>query len=194
MIKVGLTGGIGSGKSVVARLFQIMGFPVYVADTESKRLTESSPVIRQELTDLFGEEVYQNNKLNRALLAGCIFSDKSLLAKVNSIIHPVVLADFVEWAVRQQTEIVVIESAILFESGFDKKVDSTLMVYAPETLRLQRVQERDGFPVEEIRKRMNNQLPDEEKCKLSGYIIRNTNHEPLIPQVEAFVNYLLHGK
>lgn len=191
MIKVGLTGGIGSGKSVVARLFQIMGYPVYVADTESKRLTESSPLIRQSLITLFGEDVYHNHKLNRALLAGYIFNDKSLLAKVNAIIHPVVLADFGKWAARQQTEVVIIESAILFESHFDTKTDCSLMVYAPEEIRLQRVQQRDGFSPEEIRKRMNSQLPDEEKCKLSDYIIRNDNREPLIPQVEAFVKSLL---
>ncbi|MCD7936622.1 MAG: dephospho-CoA kinase [Tannerellaceae bacterium] len=190
MIKIGLTGGIGSGKSVVAKLFQIIGIPVYIADRESKKLTESSPLIKNQLTRLLGDKLYQGGKLNKPLLAQYIFNNSNYLAAVNRIIHPVVLEDFLIWAKEQTTHIVVIESAILFESGFNQKTDKSLMVYAPEEIRINRVSERDHLSREEVKSRIQNQLPDKKKCELADFIITNSGKEALIPQIETFLTTL----
>jgi dephospho-CoA kinase len=191
MIKLGLTGGIGSGKSVVASLFEIAGIPVYIADTESKRLADTLPVIRKGLTGLFGEDIYRNGALDRKRLASLIFTDKEALNRVNAIIHPEVNRDFLQWASRQQAAVCVIEAAILFESGFDKYVDLSVMVYAPLELRIKRVALRDKAPYEEITRRIRNQLPDEQKKARADYIIYNDDKHPLIPQVEK-LHRLLH--
>ena len=128
MIKIGITGGMGSGKSVVSSLFTVAGIPVYVADDESKRLTETSPVIRKKLKALFGDDIYINESLDRKRLASLIFSNVELLNKVNSIFHPVVKEDFKKWASKLSSKFCAMESAILFESGFDKYVDVVVTV------------------------------------------------------------------
>ena len=129
MVKIGITGGIGSGKSVVATLLRLYGIPVYIADEESKRLTNSSPVIRRALVDLVGEAVYDaDGKLDKPRLANFIFGQPEHLARVNAIIHPEVNRDFLDWSERQEKAFCAIESAILFESGFDRIVDVKLMV------------------------------------------------------------------
>jgi dephospho-CoA kinase len=184
MIKLGLTGGIGSGKSVVASLLEIAGIPVYIADTESKRLADASPVIRKALTGLFGEDIYRNGALDRKRLASLIFTDKENLNRVNAIIHPEVNRDFLQWATQQQAPVCAIEAAILFESGFDKYVDLSVMVYAPLEVRIERAALRDKVPSEEITRRIQNQLPDEVKKERADYIIYNDNKHPLIPQIE----------
>ena len=134
MIKIGITGGIGSGKSVVASLLALSGVPVYIADEESKWLTNNSPVIREKLTALFGPEIYTNEGLNKKLLASHIFNNPEQLQQVNQIIHPEVNRHFSAWVERQTSPLCAIESAILFESGFYKVVDISLMVYAPREL------------------------------------------------------------
>ena len=155
MIKIGITGGIGSGKSVVSRLLSLFGVPVYIADEESKRLTDTSPVIRRGLIQLFGNEIYQSEGgLNRQLLASHIFGCKENLLRVNQLIHPEVNKDFLGWAGRQAGSACGIESAILFESGFDRIVDIRLMVYAPLSVRIQRAAERDGVCAEAIERRV----------------------------------------
>ena len=131
MIKIGITGGIGSGKSVVAALLELSGIPVYIADTESKLLTATSPVIREKLVALFGEELYTADSLNKRQLASHIFGNPERLGQVNAIIHPEVNRHFLAWVERLNTPVCAIESAILFESGFNRIVDTTLMVYAP---------------------------------------------------------------
>ena len=138
MIKIGITGGIGSGKSVVASLLALSGVPVYIADEESKWLTNNSPVIREKLTALFGPEIYTNEGLNKKLLASHIFNNPEQLQQVNQIIHPEVNRHFSAWVERQTSPLCAIESAILFESGFYKVVDISLMVYAPRELRIER--------------------------------------------------------
>lgn len=138
MIKIGITGGIGSGKSVVASLLALSGVPVYIADEESKWLTNNSPVIREKLTALFGPEIYTNEGLNKKLLASHIFNNPKQLQQVNQIIHPEVNRHFSAWVERQTSPLCAIESAILFESGFYKVVDISLMVYAPRELRIER--------------------------------------------------------
>ncbi|MDR1200260.1 MAG: dephospho-CoA kinase [Tannerellaceae bacterium] len=187
MIKLGLTGGIGSGKSIVASLFEVVGIPVYVADTESKRLTNTSPVIRKELSGLFGEELYKNGTLDEKRLASLIFTDKETLNCVNAIIHPEVNRDFLQWVAKQQTPMCAIETAILFESGFDKCVDLSIMIYAPSELRIKRAVARDKVSYEEIIRRIHNQLPDEIKKERADFIIYNDGKQALIPQVEKLL-------
>ncbi|MDR0749938.1 MAG: dephospho-CoA kinase [Tannerellaceae bacterium] len=191
MIKLGLTGGIGSGKSVVASLFEITGIPVYIADTESKRLADTSPVIRKGLTGLFGEDIYRGGALDKKRLASLIFNDKEALRRVNAIIHPEVNRDFLQWASRQQVPVCAIETAILFESGFDKQVDLSVMVYAPFELRIGRVAIRDKASRDEITRRIQNQLPDEIKKERADFIIYNDDEHPLIPQVERLIQSIL---
>lgn len=184
---IGITGGIGSGKSVVSLLLEAYHIPVYCADRESKRLTFSSPVIREHLTALLGQEIYTNKGLNRSLMASLIFRDAALLEKVNGIIHPEVSRDFDLWRERLHTPACAMESAILFESGFDKKMDVRLMVYAPEELRIRRVMERDGLSESDVRNRMNRQWSDERKKELSDITVLNDGKTPLIPQIDKLI-------
>lgn len=188
MIKIGITGGIGSGKSIVASLLNLHGIPVYLADTESKILTVTSPVIREKLIALLGKELYtEEGLLNKKLLASYIFSNPEYLKEVNAIIHPEVKRHFTEWAERQLSEFCAIESAILFESGFNQTVDKSLMVYAPLELRIGRAMQRDNVSREEIINRINNQLPDETKKEWSDYVIHNDDIQALLPQVGRFL-------
>ena len=190
MIKIGITGGIGSGKSVVANILSLSGVPVYIADEESKKLTNHSPIIREKLIALFGKEIYSEEGLNKKLLASHIFHDPQRLQQVNQIIHPEVNRHFLEWVNKQTTQICAIESAILFESGFDKVVDVSLMVYAPKGLRIERASKRDAAAKAEIERRINNQMADELKKDRSDYVIYNDDQHLLISQVEAFISQI----
>ena len=189
---IGLTGGIGSGKSTVSRIFDLIGIPVYIADTESKRITESSPVIREKLIEKFGQELYSTGKLNKTLLASLIFENEENRLFVNSVIHPEVRIDFAKWKeLHARSPLLVIESAILFETGLYKTVDVSLTVAAPEELRIRRVELRDGLSLESIISRINSQFPEEEKIRRSDYVIFNDDKQALIPQVENIVKILL---
>lgn len=191
MIKLGITGGIGSGKSTVSDIFSLCGVPVYIADAESKKLVGSSPVIREKLIDFLGEELYKGNTLDKALLASHIFNDKEKLAKVNAIIHPEVKKDYNLWLERnKQYGIVAQEAAILFESGFDKLMDKVVMVYTPLELRIQRTMVRDNIPYEKVLERIQNQMSDEEKIKLSDFVIVNDGTCSLIEQVLNIIEQL----
>ena len=190
MIKIGITGGIGSGKSVVATLLELSGIPVYIADTESKLLTATSPVIREKLIALFGEQLYTADGLDKKRLASHIFGNPERLEQVNAIIHPEVNRHFLAWTERQNTPVCAIESAILFESGFYKVVDISLMVYAPRELRIERALGRDSASREEIERRINSQMSDEEKKDRSDYVIYNDNRQALIPQVGKLLCWL----
>lgn len=191
MVKIGITGGIGSGKSVVATLLRLYGIPVYIADEESKRLTNSSPVIRRALVDLVGEAVYDaDGKLDKPRLANFIFGQPEHLARVNAIIHPEVNRDFLDWSERQEKAFCAIESAILFESGFDRIVDVKLMVLAPLEIRLERAIARDHASREALERRIKSQMADEEKASRSDFVIHNDGWQALIPQVENFIGWL----
>jgi dephospho-CoA kinase len=182
---IGLTGGIGSGKSTVSRLFHTMGIPVYIADTESKRLTDSSPVIKEKLTEQFGSDLYKEGKLNKSLLASLIFGNEENRYFVNSVIHPVVREDFEKWITKQRSSpLVVIETAILFESGYADSVDVSVTVSAPEDLRICRVELRDGWSRASIAARIQSQLSEEERICRSDYVIYNDDRQALIPQME----------
>jgi dephospho-CoA kinase len=187
MIKIGITGGIGSGKSVVSSLLAMSGIPVYTADAESKRLSDVSPVIRKKMMALFGNDIYVDDRLDRKRLASLIFSDEKALKAVNRIIHPVVSRDFRAWTKRQESNTCAIESAILFESGFDKTVDVILLVHAPVELRLTRAMKRDGATEADIMKRMNRQMPDELNRKQADFVIINDGVQALIPQIDRFL-------
>jgi dephospho-CoA kinase len=201
MIKIGVTGGIGSGKSVVCRLLEVFGVQVYDADSESKRLSETAPEIIDGLKKLFGEDIYFDGRLDRPRLASYIFANEKLLAKVNAIIHPVVFRDFRRWAATQESRHceersnllshVAIESAILFESGLDSEVDVSIAVTAPVELRLTRAMQRDSASEAEIMKRMNRQMPDEIVRNKADFIIHNDDASPIIPQLEAILRQIL---
>lgn len=191
MIKIAITGGIGSGKSFVCRLLEDMCIPIYSADNEAKRLTASDAGIRERLVSLLGEEVYKGGVLNKPLLASYLFSHQAHVLQVNSIIHPRVREDFAAWAkLRNGYEIVGMESAILYESGFQDMVDVVIMVYAPETLRIRRVMARDGASEEQIRARMAAQMNDEEKLRLADFTVVNDGMQPLMPQLNRIVEQL----
>lgn len=189
---VGLTGGIGSGKSTVSRLLEIMEIPVYAADVESKKLVDTSPHIREQLSAKFGLQLYRDNKLDRGMLSSLIFGNKENLQFANSVIHPIVFDDFLHW-VEQQNNVsfVVIESAILFDSGFNKTVDIAVNVSAPPEIRIQRVKQRDHVSRKSVHDRINSQISEEDRNRLSDYIIFNDNVQALLPQVENLVNFLL---
>ncbi|MDR0962149.1 MAG: dephospho-CoA kinase [Mediterranea sp.] len=183
-IKIGITGGIGSGKSVVSHLLSVMGVPVYISDIASKQLTVFDPDIRRELTDLVGAEVYDGRTLNKELLARYMFGNPEHLHAVNAIIHPRVRDDFRDWAEQHASEpLVAMESAILIEAGFAGEVDKVVMVYAPEEVRIRRAMQRDGATRELVERRVRSQMSDEEKRKQADFVIVNADDTPLMPQV-----------
>ncbi len=187
MVKIGITGGIGSGKSYVSRLLtEHYGIPVYNTDSEAKRLMLSDEGIRRRLTALLGKEVYKSDgTLNKPLLANYLFADSCHAGQINAIVHPQVKADFLKWADRQTgCEIVALESAILFESGFDNIVDKVVMVYAPVELRIRRVMLRDSTTEEKIRQRIVAQMDDKAKQDRSDFIIFNDGSRPLNLQLD----------
>jgi dephospho-CoA kinase len=195
-LSVGVTGGIGSGKSTVCKIFSLLGIPVFVADTEAKLLMNSNPEIRKGLTELFGESIYkQDNSLDREKLANLIFNNNELLEKVNRLVHPVVRNEFINWKNSQDSVYVIHEAAILFESGFYKMMDYTILVSAPEEIRIKRVSERDNIEDEKVRQRINKQWTDEEKRILASIEIVNDNKKLIIPQIlEIDKNLKMYGK
>lgn len=190
-IKIGITGGIGSGKSVVSRLLSLMGIPVYISDVEAKRLMLTDEGIRTGLIALLGEDVYREGKLNRALLASYLFADVGHAQQVNAIVHPRVRDDFRAWA-KQHASVgwVGMESAILYEAGFRSEVDKVVMVYAPVEVRMERAVKRDTASREQVAERMRSQMGDEEKSRLADYVLVNDGKRPLIPQVLELISSL----
>ena len=187
MKRIGITGGIGAGKSLVAEIIKAMGYPVYNSDERAKELTESNPKIKEGLIHLFGEEIYQNDTLNKFALAQAIFSDESLREKVNALIHPIVREDFNLWALAQNNSLVFNESAILFETGSFKNFDAIILVYAPTELRIKRIMKRDNCSENEVLKRMNTQFSDEEKYNLTEFRILNDEQIPILAQIEEII-------
>jgi dephospho-CoA kinase len=189
---IGITGGIGSGKSVVSKLLEVNGIPVYNTDIRGMILSNVSFDIREKLSERFGPEIYtEGGLLNRPLLAQKIFGDTEARDFVNAVIHPVVAEDFVEWKDEQSpAEWVGIESAILFESGFDRLTDSTVNISAPVEVRIRRVQQRDRLDREAVLRRIDSQWPDEEKCRRADFVLYNDDRQALIPQIEKlyFIN------
>ncbi|AXP83106.1 Dephospho-CoA kinase [Mariniflexile rhizosphaerae] len=177
MIVVGLTGGIGSGKTTVAKQFMVLGIPVYIADEEAKKLMNTSQVIKRKLIQLFGNEAYVNDRLNKPFIANIIFNDKSYLEKMNAIVHPQVATHFKKWVLKQNAPYVIKEVAILFENDGYKQCDYVITVTAPKNIRIERLLERDATTKDKIEAIMKNQWSDEEKIKLSDYVITNIDLE-----------------
>ncbi len=191
MKRIGITGGIGAGKSLVAEIIKAMGYPVYNSDERAKELTESNPKIKEGLIFLFGEEIYQNDTLNKFALAQAIFSDDSLREKVNALIHPIVREDYNLWALAQNNSLVFNESAILFETRSFKNFDAIILVYAPKELRIKRIMKRDNCSENEVLKRMNSQFSDEEKFQYTELRILNDEKKPLLEQIEKIILKLI---
>lgn len=190
-IKIGITGGIGSGKSVVSHLLEVMGIPVYISDEESKKVVATDPAIREELCDLVGEEVFSDGKLNKTLLAAYLFTSSAHASQVNKIIHPRVKEHFRQWCSHNEgLDIIGLESAILIESGFVDEIDCVVMVYAPLELRVERALRRDKTSQEQIMKRVQSQMSDEDKCKRASFVIINDGEKPLIPQILELIAFL----
>lgn len=180
--KVGLTGNIGSGKSLIAKIFETLQIPVFYADTEGKKIIDKVEV-RDKIVAIFGKEVIYDGKIVRPKLAEIVFNDKSSLDKLNRIIHPAVRNHFETWAAIQQAPYVIYEAAILHESEHYKNMDKIILVKADEALRIQRVVQRDKVSEGQVRSRMQNQWPESKKEKLSQFMINNNGDELVIPQV-----------
>jgi dephospho-CoA kinase len=191
MLKIGITGGIGSGKSTVAKIFAILGIPVYYADGAAKRLMESNAELQQALVAVFGEELYQNGQLNRPFLANLVFNDSDKLAKLNALVHPATLQDAEEWMQSQTAPYCIKEAALIFESGAQQNLDYVIGVYAPEPLRLQRVMQRDSATREQVQGRMNKQINETIKMRLCDFVIANDEQQMVIPQVMALHEKIL---
>jgi len=191
MIVVGLTGGIGSGKTTVAKEFHFLGIPIYIADEEAKKLMNTSKTIRRKLIGLFGTRAYEDGILNRPFIADIIFKDKDYLYKMNSIVHPKVAQHFKRWFLKQNAPYVIKESAILFENGGYKQCDFVITVTAPKEIRIKRLLVRDKTTKDKIVAIMGNQWSDEDKVRLSQFVITNTSLEKTKEQVLQVHNQLL---
>lgn len=187
----GLTGGIGSGKTTVAKMFAELGIPVYIADDEARKLQNESSEIREGITALFGPEAYKNEIIDRKYVSGKVFNDPEKLEALNAIVHPQVAAHFDRWKEKQDSDYVIYEAAILFEKGGYKKCDFTILVVADYEVKLQRLQKRDQSEISEIQARMNNQWPDEKKLKLADFVIENTDLSETRKEVERIHQILL---
>lgn len=189
---VGLTGGIGSGKTTISKWFSEQGIPVYNSDNEAKRLMNESTEIKQELIELFGKDAYLNNELNRKFISAKVFENKNLLEQLNQIVHPEVFNDFKTWIQNQNAPFVVKEAAILFESGSYHDCDYIVSVVAEEEIRIQRVMDRDGVSIEQVQNRIKNQWTDNLRIINSDYIIRNNESlDELKEEFEKVYNKLL---
>lgn len=175
MKQIGITGGIGSGKTTVANFFKHFDIPVYIADDEAKKLMQTSP-IKDDLLELFGQETYDSaGMLNRKYIASQVFNNKPLLEKLNAIVHPRVEQDYKEWVKKQQSSYVLYEAAILFETGKYKQFDYNILVTAPKRERITRLKQRDSSTEKEIKSRMQNQWSDDKKKELADWVIENVD-------------------
>lgn len=192
MIKLGITGGIGSGKTYVARLLESRGVPVYDTDKAARRLMNTDAGIRDALVRLLGPDAYlPDGGLNKPVVAAYLFSSPSHAGRIGSIVHPVVREDFRQWTEGQSAPLVAMECAILYESGFDKLVDAVAAVYAPEHVRVERAMRRDSATGTQVRARMSMQWTDEARCARANYIIRNDGTTDIQAETDALIEHLL---
>lgn len=197
MRKVGITGGIGSGKTTVCKIFETLSIPIYYADDRAKWLMVNSPALQTGITNLFGKESYdEEGQLNRAYIGGIAFKHPKKLQKLNALVHPAVFVDGEKWQQEQlalQFPYTLKEAALLYESGSHKFLDKMIVVTAPEELRIERVMKRDGLDREAVQDRIARQMPEAEKVAQADYIITNDGHQLLIPQVLEIHQQLLAG-
>jgi dephospho-CoA kinase len=193
MLRIGLTGGIGSGKTTVAHIFEVLDIPVYYADDAAKRLMNEDENLKQQIITHFGEESYVNGKLNRSYLSSIVFSDAEKTKIINSIIHPATIADAELWMGKQNTPYAIKEAALIFEAGAEKQLDLVIGVQSPLHVRVQRVMQRDSITEEAVLARMQKQMNEDEKMSRCDFVIVNDEKELLIPQVLAVHKKLLEN-
>ncbi len=191
IIKVGITGGIGSGKTTVAKVFEVLGVPVYYADEAAKRLMNEDEILKDEIQHHFGKECYVEGKLNRKYLSELVFTNDKKLALLNSIVHPATIADAQKWMQQQTTPYAVKEAALIFESGSQQELDYVIGVFTPIPMRIQRVIKRDQLSREEIKARMDKQMDESIKMRLCDFVITNDEQQMVIPQVIQIHNTIL---
>jgi len=182
-MKLGITGGIGSGKTSVCKVFNVLGIPVFSADPEAREIMDNDRNIRRAINEIVGKNIYPGGKLNRMELASLIFNDRDLLEKVNSLVHPVVFEHFNRWAEKQTTPYVIMEAAILFESGASKLVDRVATIVAPVDERISRVTRRNKLNRDQVMERIKNQMTDDQRIKMSDYVINNSENDMIIPVI-----------
>ena len=191
IVKLAITGSIGSGKSVVSRMMNVLGVPVYDCDCNAKRLMTENGFIISELKRMFGDECYEEDgTLNRQYIASRIFSDKENIKRVNALVHPVVKRDFESWATKQCSNVVAVETAILYESGIIESVDKVLVVWAEKETAIKRTMARSGMNRGQVESRLNNQMGADDLLLMSDYSLYNDGDEPLLPQVIELVEEL----
>ena len=185
MLRIGLTGGIGSGKTTVARIFETLGIPVYYADDAAKMLMNENKELKASIIQHFGNDSYRNGELDRKYLASIVFNNNEKLELLNSLTHPVTITNAEEWMNRQTTPYAIKEAALLFESGAAEKLDYVIGVYAPQHIRVKRVMDRDGVTINDVMKRISRQIDEEMKMKLCDFVITNNEQKMVMPQVLA---------
>lgn len=183
MLRVGITGGIGSGKSIIARVFTNLGIPVYYADTAAKKLMETDPALQAAIHQQFGDQVYTDGKLNRANLAAIVFKDRQKLDRLNALVHPATLRDAENWMQGQKGPYALKEAALIFESGSQAGLDYVIGVSAPQHIRIHRVMQRDGISRDDVLKRIDKQLDQSLVMRLCDYVIVNDDQQLVVPQV-----------
>ncbi len=193
MIKIGITGGIGSGKTTVCNVFQALGIPVFNADDEARRLMQENVQAIEKINALFGIDAYKFSKLNREKIARMVFEDSNLLNDLNAIVHPLVINEYSQWTTNHINQPYIIkEAAILFEANTQLGLDFVIVVKAPEKLRIERIMKRDGVSAKHVKQRMNNQWPESRKIQLADFVILNNNIKPLLPQIIKLHNFFLN--
>ena len=193
MLRIGITGGIGSGKSTVAQIFNVLGIPVYSSDDAAKRLMNEDEELKINILKSFGKESYSNGKLNRKYLAEQAFNDRTKIELLNSLVHPATIKDAAGWMEKQTAPYVIKEAALIFESGSDKFLDAVIGVKSPLSLRIERTMKRNNVTASDIEARIKLQMDEDEKMALCDYIIVNDEHEMLIPQVLRLHEQFLKG-
>jgi len=194
MIRVGLTGGIGSGKSTVAQVFEVLGIPVFYADDEAKKILNEDEELKEQIVKNFGGESYVDGKLNRSYIASIVFNDKAKLEILNSLTHPATLKRGEEWMNKQNTPYAIHEAALVFEANVKERLDYVIGVFSLEELRIKRVMERDGITRDEVMKRIKRQMNEDEKMKLCDFVLINDEQQLLLPQVLKLHEQLLKSK
>lgn len=183
VFKLGITGGIGSGKSTVCKVFSILGIPVFSADFEARQIMDNDQSVIKKINSTVGRDMYGNGSLDRTELARMIFNDKDLLGRVNSIVHPVVFERFIDWSAKQTAPYVIMEAAILFESGASKLVDRVLTVVTPMNERIERMLRGNKFTKQQVLERMKNQTDDDTRIRNSDYVIYNSENDLILPAI-----------
>ncbi len=190
MLLIGITGGIGSGKSLVAKILETLKYPVFYSDSEAKNIVRSNDEVQNEIIRIFGPEAYLQGEYNRPFVAEKVFANQELLTQLNQLVHPAVRAAFDEFCDKSKAEIVFNEAAILFETGTYKSFDAVILVCSPEKLRVERLMKRDNASKEEIQARMNKQWSDDKKKKLTNLIIENDEKSSILEQIHEILTII----